>query len=71
MIDIESKIMAMKAGWVKHLISERKWNGIMKTVLQELGFNVHLMLKCNFTSVKTFPCITALSEFYQRCIYQL
>jgi len=65
MVDIESKIQATKAAWVKHIISENKWNGILQHEIEKLGFTVDLLLKCNFTSTKEFPCITKIPSFYQ------
>jgi hypothetical protein len=66
MVDIESKVKTMKAGWIKHIVSEHKWSGVLKTSLNQLGFTTELLMKCNFTSVKSFPCISAVSEFYQQ-----
>jgi len=65
MVDVESKVRSIKASWIRHIITKSKWTGVLKTQLQELGFTIDGILKCNFTSVKTFPIITRLSEFYQ------
>lgn len=65
MVDIESKIQAAKAAWVKHIVSENKWNGILQHEIEKLGFTVDLLLKCNFTSIKEFPCINKIPRFYQ------
>lgn len=66
MIDVESKVRSIKASWIKHLIETTKWSGVLKTQLYELGLSIGYMLKCNFTSTKTFPIISKLSSFYQQ-----
>ncbi len=66
MVDVESKVKAIKAGWLKHLVVESKWSGVIKTMLHDIGLNIDMILKCNFTSEKAFPCIAYLPVFYQQ-----
>ncbi len=66
MIDIESKIKALKAGWIKHITNDHKWNGVLRNMLYNIGFTIDTILQCNFRSVKVFPCIESLPRFYQQ-----
>ena len=66
MVDVESKVKSIKAGWLKHLVVESKWSGVLKTMLDEVGLNIDMILKCNFTSAKAFPYIAYLPAFYQQ-----
>ena len=65
MVDFESKTQAAKAAWVKHIVDQNKWNGILHYEIEKLGFTMDLLLKCTFTSVKEFPCINEIPRFYQ------
>ena len=66
MIDVECKINAMKAGWKIRILPEQKWSDVIKTRMSEMGFKMEMLIKCNFSSVKLFPSISMLPEFYQQ-----
>ena len=68
MIDIASKLKAMKASWVYKLKNEDSdWNVLGNEYLNSLGEN-NLTLYYNFTNSKQFPLISSIPIFYQNMI---
>ncbi len=71
MIDIESKIRAIRVTWVKHLLGTHTWSSVLEAFLSKLGINIELLLKCNFNSEDVFPCIKGIPTFYREVFVNL
>ena len=67
-IDLELKVMSLKASWVPKMLKESKQLFVINTYLSSLGLNLNLLLKMNFRSRECFPIIKKLPEFYQEII---
>ena len=68
MVDLASKLKAMKASWVYKLKNEDSdWNFLGNEYLNSLGEN-NLTLYYNFTNSKQFPLISSIPIFYQNMI---
>ena len=64
MIDLDSKVMAIKAAWIKRLLPSQKWSNVIKQFIHNSGFTVETLLKCTLTTMKSFSHLSFLPEFY-------
>ena len=64
-VDIHSKIMALKASWVCRWLKKPLWTMIANTFLGNVGCTYEMLLCMNINNRMEFPQIEQLPEFYQ------
>ena len=67
MIDVRSQFSAIKASWVGRIVNapnDHLWAYLPKRYLSKFGEN-YLIVKSTFTSLKMFPLLKRIPQFYQ------
>ena len=67
LVDVRSKIMALKATWISKWISNDKlaWKNIANHRLHKIGLNIDLVLKFTIKGIENLSCLKLLPIFYQ------
>ncbi len=70
MVDVESKIKALKAAWVSRISdsSNSRMSAIFRIYLREIGINLQQVLLMNFQHEKEFTEIKSIPTFYRECL---
>ncbi len=69
-VDVESKIKALKEAWVSRISdsSNSKMTAIFTIYLKEIGINLQQVLLMNFQHEKEFTEIKNIPTFYWECL---
>lgn len=68
MLDIREQFLALKAPWISKIITgDLSWQNLARFLIEKI-IPLTMVIKMSFSSIKSFPILKKLPEFYQEAL---